>query len=129
MLDSASGSALGRLTDFGRYMIGDVFSEQNERYRNRIVGEIAAERGEDPFATIVDIVAADDLRTVLWPLPTADTEADWKLRRDGRSRMSCWAAQTPVRIWTGCSDLLIRPGLFRIASAVGSWSASNAPCN
>ncbi len=82
MLDSASGSALGRLTDFGRYMIGDVFSEQNERYRNRIVGEIAAERGEDPFATIVDIVAADDLRTVLWPLPTADTEADWKLRRD-----------------------------------------------
>ena len=69
MLASAKGSILERMSDFSNYMIGDVFSEVNEPYRNRVVGEIAAERGEDPFTTIVDIVAADDLRTVLWPLP------------------------------------------------------------
>ncbi len=63
-------------------MIGDVYSEVNEPYRNRIVGEIAAERGEDPFTTIIDIVAADDLRTVLWPLPGADTATDWEMRRN-----------------------------------------------
>jgi N-acyl-D-aspartate/D-glutamate deacylase len=82
MLENASKSPLGRLADFSRYMIGDVFSEENERYRNRIVGDIAAERGEDPFETIVDITAADDLRTVLWPLPAADSDADWRLRAD-----------------------------------------------
>jgi N-acyl-D-aspartate/D-glutamate deacylase len=82
MLDSAKDATLGRLADFSRYMIGDVYSEQNEPYRNRIVGDIAAERGEDAFTTIVDIVAADDLRTVLWPLPGADTDADWDLRKE-----------------------------------------------
>jgi N-acyl-D-aspartate/D-glutamate deacylase len=82
MMESASHASLGRLAEFSRYMIGDVYSPQNEQYRNRIVGDIARERGEDPFTTIVDIVAADDLRTVLWPLPGADGEDDWNLRRD-----------------------------------------------
>jgi N-acyl-D-aspartate/D-glutamate deacylase len=81
MVAQAGDSPLGRLADFGNYVIGDVFSEVNEQYRNRKVGDIAAERGEDPFATIVDIVANDDLRTVLWPLPSADSDADWELRR------------------------------------------------
>lgn len=82
MLASAKGSILERLADFSNYMIGDVFSEVNEPYRNRVVGQIAAEKGEDPFTTIVDIVAADELRTVLWPLPASDGDADWKLRQE-----------------------------------------------
>ena len=44
--------------------------------------DIAAERGTDAFTTIVDIAAADDLRTVLWPLPGADRDADWAIRRE-----------------------------------------------
>ncbi len=78
---SRATSPIGRLADFDRFVIGDVFSGVNEQYRNRRVGEIAAERGEDPFTAIVDIVAADELRTVLWPLPVADTDADWEMRR------------------------------------------------
>ncbi|MDA8044373.1 MAG: amidohydrolase family protein [Actinomycetota bacterium] len=81
MLEQAAGANLSRFADFATYRIGDVFSEVNEPYRNRLVNEIAAERGEDPFTTIVDIAAADDLRTVLWPLPTADSAEDWELRR------------------------------------------------
>jgi N-acyl-D-aspartate/D-glutamate deacylase len=81
MMEKAASSPLGRLADFGNYLIGDVFSEVNEQYCNRNVGEIAAERGDDPFTTIVDIVANDDLKTVLWPIPAANTEADWELRR------------------------------------------------
>lgn len=81
MMEHARTAPLGRLADFSRYVIGDVFSEANEPYRNRVVGEIAAERGEDPFTTIVDIVAVDDLKTVLWPLPFADTAEDWQQRR------------------------------------------------
>ncbi len=80
MTESARSSPLGRLAEFSRYMIGDVFSEINEPYRNRMVGDIASERGEDPFTTIVDIVAADELQTVLWPVPAGDADADWLLR-------------------------------------------------
>jgi N-acyl-D-aspartate/D-glutamate deacylase len=82
MMENAATSPLARLAEFGRYMIGDVFCEANEPYRNRLVAEIAAERGQDPFATIVDIVAADDLRTVLWPIPSSDTPEDWDARRE-----------------------------------------------
>jgi N-acyl-D-aspartate/D-glutamate deacylase len=82
LLEKALASRWAMLVDFSHYTVGDVFSESNAGYRNRMVGDIAAERGEDPFTTIVNIVVADELRTVLWPPPFADTEADWKLRRD-----------------------------------------------
>ena len=45
------------------------------------MGDIAREKGQDPFEAIVEIVAADDLRTVLWPQPGADGPEDWALRR------------------------------------------------
>jgi len=43
--------------------------------------DIAAERGQDPFATMVEICSADGLRTVLWPMPTDNDPASWELRR------------------------------------------------
>jgi N-acyl-D-aspartate/D-glutamate deacylase len=47
-----------------------------------VVRDIAAERGdEDPFDTLIDIVLADDLRTVLWPSAPDDDDAHWSLRR------------------------------------------------
>src|SRR5262249_48392277 len=42
--------------------------------------DIAAERGQDAFATVVEIAAADGLQTTFWPGRTADGDADWKLR-------------------------------------------------
>jgi N-acyl-D-aspartate/D-glutamate deacylase len=81
MMEQAASSPLNRLADFADYLIGDVYSQANEQYRDRKVGEIAAERGEDPFTTIVDIAANDELKTVLWPIPGADGDADWQLRR------------------------------------------------
>ncbi len=71
-----------RLADFGGYVIGDTFSEENEGLTGRVVRDIAAERGDDdPFDTLVDIVIADDLRTVLWPSAPDDDDAHWSLRR------------------------------------------------
>ncbi|MCU0272435.1 MAG: amidohydrolase family protein, partial [Acidimicrobiales bacterium] len=43
--------------------------------------DIAAERGADPFDTLVDIVLADECRTVLWPSAPDDDDAHWALRR------------------------------------------------
>jgi N-acyl-D-aspartate/D-glutamate deacylase len=81
LLRQALPTMWATFVDFSGYTIGDVFSEENEACRNRKVGDIATERGQDPFTTIVEIAAADQLQTVLWPPPFADTDADWQLRR------------------------------------------------
>ena len=70
-----------RLADFENYLIGDTYSEANEGLKGRRVADLAAERGKDPFATLIDIVVADDLRTVLWPIPPDGDDASWELRR------------------------------------------------
>ncbi|MCO8306342.1 amidohydrolase family protein, partial [Streptomyces sp. RKCA744] len=38
-------------------------------------------RGQDALHCLVEICAADDLRTVLWPMPTDNDPASWELRR------------------------------------------------
>ncbi|MFC5721741.1 amidohydrolase family protein [Streptomyces gamaensis] len=78
---SPEAGDLRRLTDFGAYVIGDTWSKENDGLTGRTVRDIAAERGTDPFACLVEICAADELRTVLWPTPTDDDPASWELRR------------------------------------------------
>jgi N-acyl-D-aspartate/D-glutamate deacylase len=85
MLRRAASKEAGvfrRLTNFARYVIGDTYSAANAGLTGRVVGDIAAERGQDPFACLVGICAADDLRTVLWPMPTDNDPASWALRAD-----------------------------------------------
>ncbi|WP_406217134.1 amidohydrolase family protein [Streptomyces canus] len=71
-----------RLTNFGRYVIGDTYSEANRGLSGRVVEDIAAERGQEPFAALVEICAADSLRTVLWPMPTDNDPASWAMRAE-----------------------------------------------
>jgi N-acyl-D-aspartate/D-glutamate deacylase len=78
---SPDAGVFARLTGWDTYVIGDTFSEANEGLSGRRVGEIAAERGAEPFDTLVDIVLEDDLRTVLWPGATDADPASWELRR------------------------------------------------
>lgn len=79
---SEEAGVFRRLTDFGRYVIGDTYSAANEGLTGRVVEDIAAERGQDPFSCIVDICVADELRTVLWPMPTDNDPASWTLRAE-----------------------------------------------
>ncbi|MFF5585999.1 N-acyl-D-amino-acid deacylase family protein [Streptomyces hygroscopicus] len=84
MLRRAAGPEAGvfrRLTDFQRYVIGDTYSAANAGLTGRVVRDIAAERGQDALHCLVEICAADDLRTVLWPMPTDNDPASWELRR------------------------------------------------
>jgi N-acyl-D-aspartate/D-glutamate deacylase len=68
------------LSRWGTYVIGDTYAPANEGCAFRRVDDIAAERGSAPFDTLLDIVLADELRTVLWP-NTDDGEAKtWELR-------------------------------------------------
>ncbi|MGP3984275.1 N-acyl-D-amino-acid deacylase family protein [Streptomyces sp. KR80] len=79
--DSKEAGVFRRLANFGRYVIGDTYSEANAGLSGRVVRDIAAERGQDPFTCLVEICAADELRTVLWPMPTDNDPASWELRR------------------------------------------------
>lgn len=69
-----------RLADWEDYVIGDTFAPENEGLAGRVVGDIAAERGTTPFDTLLDIVVADDLRTILWPAPKDKDAESWRLR-------------------------------------------------
>ncbi|MFD3495354.1 amidohydrolase family protein [Streptomyces sp. NPDC058690] len=79
--DSKEAGVFRRLADFGRYVIGDTYSAANEGLGGRVVRDIAAERGQDPFHCLVEICAADELRTVLWPMPTDNDPDSWALRQ------------------------------------------------
>ncbi|MFD5100679.1 N-acyl-D-amino-acid deacylase family protein [Streptomyces albidochromogenes] len=79
--DSKEAGVFRRLADFERYVIGDTYSEANEGLSGRVVRDIAAERGQDPFHCLVEICAGDRLRTVLWPMPSDNDPASWELRQ------------------------------------------------
>lgn len=79
---SPDAGVFARLTGWDTYVIGDTFAPANDGLTGRRVGDIAAERGSDsPFDTLLDIVIADDLRTVLWPGATDADPESWELRR------------------------------------------------
>jgi N-acyl-D-aspartate/D-glutamate deacylase len=72
-----------RLAEFHNYVIGDTFSPANEGLKGRRVKDIAAERQKrSSFGTLLDIVIADELRTVLWPSPSDENDdGSWELRK------------------------------------------------
>ncbi|MEJ6511541.1 MAG: amidohydrolase family protein, partial [Acidimicrobiales bacterium] len=81
--DSEEAGMFRRLAGFADYIIGDTFSDTNEGLAGRKVRDIATERGDaEPFDTLIDIVIADDLRTVLWPSAPDDDDAHWDMRRE-----------------------------------------------
>jgi N-acyl-D-aspartate/D-glutamate deacylase len=80
--DSEEAGVFRRLADFARYVIGDTYSAANDGLNGRVVADIAAERGQDPFDALVEIVVEDDLRTVLWPMPPDNDPESWALRKE-----------------------------------------------
>ncbi len=75
-----SAGVFRRLGDWHNYVLGDVYAPANADLKGRKIGEIAAERGNGAFDTLLDIVIEDDLRTVLWPIPSDGDPKSWELR-------------------------------------------------
>jgi N-acyl-D-aspartate/D-glutamate deacylase len=85
LVEASHSDAAGvfrRLAGWDRYVIGDTYSAANDGLTGRVVGDIAAERGQEPFDTLVEVVAADDFRTVLWPMPTDNDDESWRMRQE-----------------------------------------------
>ena len=78
---SPEAGVFSRLAGWGKYRIGETFSKENQGLDGRLVSDIARERGTRDFYTLLDIVLADDLKTVLWPGPTDDDPASWLMRQ------------------------------------------------
>jgi N-acyl-D-aspartate/D-glutamate deacylase len=67
-------------------MLGDTYSAANEGLKGRRIADLAKERGRDAFDVLLDVVLEDDLRTVLWPLPTDSDDGSWQLRKEAWAR-------------------------------------------
>ena len=78
-----------------RLQIGETFASENQGLSGRTVADVAAERGADPFDALLDVVVADDLRTVLMPPARGDDPESWRLRRE---------AWRDPRVVVGASD-------------------------
>ncbi|HEY7439867.1 MAG TPA: amidohydrolase family protein, partial [Acidimicrobiia bacterium] len=89
--NSDEAGVFRRLADWPNYVLGDTYSSANEGLKGRTVRELATERGAKPFDTLLDIVIADDLRTILWPIAPDGDAASWDLRKevweDGRAML------------------------------------------
>jgi N-acyl-D-aspartate/D-glutamate deacylase len=76
---SDAAGILRHLAQWERLIIDETFAPANAVYEGRSVGDVARERGVDPFDAMLDVVVADRLRTGLRP-PMGASEADWALR-------------------------------------------------
>ncbi|HEV2993201.1 MAG TPA: amidohydrolase family protein, partial [Acidimicrobiia bacterium] len=85
LAERASSDEAGMLRGLARWenmTIVETFAPANEGLVGRRVGDIAAERGQAPFDALLDVVLADELRTVLLPPLAGNDDASWELRRD-----------------------------------------------
>ncbi len=79
---SKEAGMLRGLATWENMTIVETFAPQNAPLVGRRVGDIAAERGQEPFDALLDVVLADELRTVLLPPLAGNDDASWQLRRD-----------------------------------------------
>ncbi len=70
----------GRTRHFGEMRVAETYSPDNAPYQGRRVGDIAAATNRDSIDVLLDIVAADDLRTLLSSDPRAADAAAWETR-------------------------------------------------
>jgi N-acyl-D-aspartate/D-glutamate deacylase len=77
------------VANWSNKVIFDVVAPENQQYRGRIVGDIAAEQGRDAWDVLCDIAVADELNTSFGSPTPVTSDEDWKLRvenwRDDRT--------------------------------------------
>jgi N-acyl-D-aspartate/D-glutamate deacylase len=79
---SPEAGVLGHLAVWHRLRFVETFAPVNATAAGRSVGEVAAERGVDPFDALLDVVVADELRTGLRPPMPEPSAEDWRLRAE-----------------------------------------------
>ncbi len=79
---SEEAGMLRGLADWKPFEVVESFAPSQQPLEGRTIGDIAAERGGEPFDVLLDVVIADELRTGLRPFRSVETEDEWKLRAE-----------------------------------------------
>jgi N-acyl-D-aspartate/D-glutamate deacylase len=70
-----------RMSNWGEFLISETFSDANAGLAGRTVGDVAKERGLEPFDAFCDITIADELRTgLIAPGWRDENQANWEVR-------------------------------------------------
>jgi N-acyl-D-aspartate/D-glutamate deacylase len=77
---SREAGLLRGLANWPVLSFAECFTPATKRHEGRSVGDVAAELGQEPFDTLLDVVIADELRTGLRPPVFGASDADWELR-------------------------------------------------
>jgi len=75
-------AAQGLVAQWERVEVVETFSPANAGLAGRTIGELATERRADPFDVLIEIVRADDLRTVLTPPAVEDDDESCRRRAE-----------------------------------------------
>ena len=75
-----SPSRMRHMAEWATKVITETFTPETKDYEGKSVGDIARVQGKDPFDVLMDIVVADDLKTVFINKPRYDSDADWRAR-------------------------------------------------
>ncbi len=70
--------SMQEIARFDQRVITETFTPQTKRYEGRVVADIAREEGKTPFDALLDVVCADELRTMFTRLPSAPDADDWR---------------------------------------------------
>ena len=77
---SREAGLLRGLANWPVLSFAECFTPATKTHEGRSVGDVAAELGQEPFDTLLDVVIADELRTGLRPPVFGTSDADWELR-------------------------------------------------
>ena len=77
---SREAGLLRGLANWPVLSFAECFTLATKIHEGRSVGDVAAELGQEPFDTLLDVVIADELRTGLRPPLFGTSDADWELR-------------------------------------------------
>ena len=81
-VDSPAAGVFRGFANWAGFTIVQTFAAENEGLAGRTVSGIAEERGQEPFDALLDVVLADELRTVILPKVVGEDRESWELRRD-----------------------------------------------
>ena len=68
------------LSNWSTYRLFEIFNEKYKSFEGKSVGDFAQAQGKPAFQAMIDLVLADDLKTVLSPPTFGTDEGSWQAR-------------------------------------------------
>ncbi|MEY2553665.1 MAG: hypothetical protein QOC57_1525, partial [Ilumatobacteraceae bacterium] len=81
-LAQSSTEPVRAIANWGGYRLLETFSDPWRSHEGRVIADLAAEMGREPWDLLSEIVADDELRTVITNVDFGQTDATWQHRVD-----------------------------------------------